>query len=320
MFAFPTAYSLRPTACRSRRDRRAFTLTELLVVITIIAVLAALTTTGVMRAMSTARQTRIKVEVDQLDAALKAYKEKYGSYPPCNLNIDDTDPNVRDAARAAVRSHVARAFPRYSGDLAADLTAAGIDTNNFRPDQALVFWLRGFSADVTNPFVSADGMQIINGVTTTAAKTTPFFEFDAGRMNPPSGAIYPSYYPQGVKNLAPYVYFDGTFLNNHFASGTAAVWSPPPAMAAGDVYAYLTDTNNDNQATLGTDEFINRDSFQLIATGQDGKYSTPGTANLTLYPAGTMFDTMGNPRPPDPAYDDNLSNFCERARMGDARP
>ena len=57
-------------------------------VITILAMLAALGTVGIMRALDTAKQTRIKIEIDNLDTALKAYKEKYGSYPPCDLYYD----------------------------------------------------------------------------------------------------------------------------------------------------------------------------------------------------------------------------------------
>ncbi len=38
--------------------------------------------------------------------ALKAYREKYGSYPPCNL----TNP----ASNQALQSHIARVFPRYN--------------------------------------------------------------------------------------------------------------------------------------------------------------------------------------------------------------
>src|SRR6478672_5242403 len=90
----------------SARERRAFTLTELLVVIAIIAVLAAMGSWGVMQALGTAKQSRIKLEVDQLDAAFKAYKDKYGSYPPCNLG--------GLSGNAPLKAHIARAFPRYN--------------------------------------------------------------------------------------------------------------------------------------------------------------------------------------------------------------
>ena len=78
--AFALVSDLQPPASRHQplaaSSRRAFTLTELLVVIAIIAVLAAMVSVGVMRALDTAKQTRIKTEVDQLDAAFKAYQGK----------------------------------------------------------------------------------------------------------------------------------------------------------------------------------------------------------------------------------------------------
>jgi prepilin-type N-terminal cleavage/methylation domain-containing protein len=66
--------------------RRAFTLVELLVVISIIAVLAAFL---IPVAGSVARSRKISVaqsELQQIETALENYKAKYGAYPPSNTN------------------------------------------------------------------------------------------------------------------------------------------------------------------------------------------------------------------------------------------
>ncbi|MGE0697130.1 MAG: prepilin-type N-terminal cleavage/methylation domain-containing protein [Pirellulales bacterium] len=307
------SYSLTPRA-RSLRSRRrlasvGFTLTEVLVVIAILAILAALGTVGVMRAMDTARQSRIKIEVDNLDAALKDYKAQFGSYPPCDFRTSDP------IAFAALRSHVARRFPRYNlNNLAADLGQTGLDLTNFRPDQALVFWLKGSSPDVTNPFVDLNGNQLVNGTPGTQMKITPLFEFDVNRLVPLTAGTHPSYVPPGSKNNAPYVYFDGAWLTQRFNATQDIPWDPSPYVTEGTpglVRAYYTDTNNDKMVTLGTDQFINMDSCQLIAPGLDGKYSSLAATAYPLYPLGTPFDLT---------YDDNIANFCERARLGDAKP
>ncbi len=234
--------------------RRAFTLVEMLVVITIIAVLAALASVAVVRALETAKQTRIKVEVDGLDAAFKSYKEKYGAYPPCDLTFSGGNPKPQ------LIQHIARIFPRYvmsnnSGPyakLAADLTAAGIDTTFFRPDQALVFWLQGFSPDPMNPFMTPTGYRIVNGTpdTSVQVKITPLFSFDPSRLyqvvtnnssTPPvisptyqatyniSPAPIPSYFPQGPvppsSTAAPYLYWDAGTTTTNTSGGTTTVTS-----------------------------------------------------------------------------------------------
>ncbi len=328
----PTAYSLQPTASRT-----AFTLTELLVVITIIAVLAALTTAAVMRAMGTARQTRIKVEIDQLDAALRAYKEKYGSYPPSNFSAWSVQPDLR--------AHIARAFPRYDLTyLHNDLTEAGLDMSNKRYDQSLVFWLRGFGPDVTHPFVSWDNHPIINGVkdTTTTVKPTPFFDFDQSRLvslNPSSPVQqFPSYIPAGVKTNAPYIYFDPVVVADASSVknvDTSGIYNPDTSVnlrtTVGIVRPFWVDGDADNAITAPpttNDQYANSDSFQIIAAGMDGRFSSLDPNGplgapddyQPFYPNGTIFNSNTVLPTIDTAYDDNVSNFCDRARMGDARP
>src|SRR5437763_5142402 len=65
--------------------RTAFTLVELLVVITIIIILMGLLTPVVMIALGRAKEGRITLEIATLDGAMKAYKEKRGSYPPSDF-------------------------------------------------------------------------------------------------------------------------------------------------------------------------------------------------------------------------------------------
>jgi prepilin-type N-terminal cleavage/methylation domain-containing protein len=338
-----------PPACRPQppasRVRRGFTLTELLVVITIIAVLAALASVAVVRALDTAKQTRQKTEVDGLDAAFKAYKEKYGSYPPCDLS------NIN-----AVRAHVARAFPRYNiSNLANDLKLA-VDNSVFRPDQALVFWLSGFSPDITNPFVTPTGAQIINGAVpnpTTIVQRTAFFEFDKARLSqitsvptPPAGtATGFSYFPQGIKtdvNGAPYLYWSAgpntttvsgmktTTINTFGQVVVDTMPTPPTATVTPNLFnasanrhftanastasPYWYDSGN-TTVTDPNETWSNADSFQIIAPGGDGKYGNDTGTLVRLYPTGTNYDLSA-----DLADDDNVTNFCPRARLGDAKP
>jgi prepilin-type N-terminal cleavage/methylation domain-containing protein len=305
---------------------RGFTLTEILVVITILAILAALGTVGVLRALDTAKQTRIKVEVDNIDAAFKSYKEKYGSYPPCDLYYDGpTGERFR-----ALMSHIARAFPRYNMgangvNLHNDLLAVGLDSMYTRPDQALVFWLRGFSADPANPFITVDGRQIVGGTAGAKASIAPLFDFDQGRLkniNLGAGGSYPSYIPPGLKQDIPYVYFDSAQYNSRVTTGSgfSALYSwdggGSSATTAGKVTPYITDVDGNGMVTAGTpsiDKFVNPDTYQIIACGLDGKFGKSVTPDHRFYPNGI-----------GPGWsladDDNVANFCERSRLGDAKP
>jgi prepilin-type N-terminal cleavage/methylation domain-containing protein len=311
------------TATHSRARRPGFTLTELLVVIAIIAVLASLVSVGVMRTLDTAKQTTIKAELDQIDMAFRAYKDKYGEYPPCDL-ADSPFNN------AAIKRHVARAFPRYY-----DITRAPADirayvTDSLRPDQAIVFWLGGFHPDPSRPF---DSLRTL----TKAQRKDALFDFDESRLVDIStapvtpttlggGRACPSYIPKGVKTNAPYVYFDAatytsvnTTGNRRFPFSTPLSWEHNTAILDnGRAMAYFHDSNGDGKADFdGTppdEDYVNTDSFQLIAPGIDGKYGAKSSGNtLRVYPIGTGYDPLGT-------EEDNVVNFNTKTRLGDARP
>src|SRR5262249_11684696 len=149
-------------------------------------------------------QTRIKTEVDALDLAFKAYKEKYGSYPPMDLQTSGGLFNV-------LKSHIARAFPRYDiMQLSTDLGNCGVDKMSKRPDHALVFFLSGYGPDPAHPFVNPMNSQQVGGPNAgTVVQRTAFFDFDKTRLIKlgTSGNMY-SYVPPGSKSSAPYLYMD----------------------------------------------------------------------------------------------------------------
>lgn len=338
-----------------RASRRGFTLTELLVVIAIIAVLASLVSVGVMRALDSAKQTRIKLELDQIDLALKAYKDKFGEYPPCDFRISFTVPPTNTMYNRPLRRHFTRAFPRYNFSateangrtkLENDLNKTGIDLSNFRPDQALVFWLQGFGPDPTDPILSLNSKQILSGAETGGiVPRTPLFDFDKSRLVQLTANQIASYVPSGGKNNAPYIYFDaGTYMNETiYPPSTPLHWNAQNAgiQVAGFVMPYFSDDNGNGQPNTpvttpaGTETWINPETFQLIAPGIDGKYGSTQLDNPNIdrtyrcYPTGNLLlDTtamvpMGQFRS---GYDkqgfddDNVTNFCNKARLGDARP
>ena len=165
------------------RKRPGFTLVELLVVVGIIAILAALLTPVVMQSLAKARNAAIKAEIDMLHMAIMNYKNEYGSFPPCYDNFSGTLPAV---------THLKRIFPRC--------TTAGNELNSalsgkspafVTPGNALAFWLSGYTDNPTLPL--------------TGGSRKKLFDFDASRLNPTTGFFWPS-----GKDGSPYVYIDKT--------------------------------------------------------------------------------------------------------------
>ncbi|MEX2317665.1 MAG: prepilin-type N-terminal cleavage/methylation domain-containing protein [Pirellulales bacterium] len=158
--------------------RSGFTLVELLVVITIISILAALITGAAIAALRTARQAAIKTDVTEISGAFEKYKDKAGSYPP-NAVTDDTSfaspeptgtttPLDEVQVLADMRAHFSKAFQRSkeSDNLARVLVGSpAADTTNYpkvldggmTAGEATVFWLSGFSDDVSYPFSGQGG-------------------------------------------------------------------------------------------------------------------------------------------------------------------
>lgn len=79
------------------RQRRAFTLLELLVVIGIIAILAGIVLGVGRRASESGKIARAKAEMAALSTALEAYKSQYGDYPQTGAGAAN-DPNAVTSA------------------------------------------------------------------------------------------------------------------------------------------------------------------------------------------------------------------------------
>lgn len=210
------------------------------------------------------------VEIGTMEIAFKAYKERYGSYPPSDFtNLDDADsPQYK-----ALYLHIAKAFPRCNveAEIAA-IKKFGVGS----PAQSLCLWLRGFSDDPEHPISKLLDVQNANH---------PFFPFDPVRLRYPAGESgCPVYLPKG-RGDAPYVFF---------SSVNYATQAPFTADVKQGGRGIARPYRADRPAKY---EFMNPNSFQIVSAGADGDY---GGGNGS-YPSGDGYEAGDN---------DNLANFA----------
>ena len=107
-----TADEMTETAARNRfserRRRGGMTLVEILVVMTLMAVLSGLSMIGVDLTIRTVKRATIQRHVDRISLALEKYREAIGEYPP-----DFSD-------HLAVMRHVKKRWPRSKYDVSCD--------------------------------------------------------------------------------------------------------------------------------------------------------------------------------------------------------
>jgi len=169
-----------------------FKIVELLVVVGIILLLAALITPAVFQARVSARNAAIKTEIDLLHTAMMHYKNEYGSFPPAA----DTVLSMTPSPGSIAAKHVKRLFPRVTdaavntqlvGGFPSSASPATLNTTN-----ALSYWLMGYTSNPVSPLVPA-----------TSRKK--MFDFDQSRVNQVTGAYYPAQKPG-----ANYIYIPHT--------------------------------------------------------------------------------------------------------------
>jgi len=164
----------------AQAPRRGFTLVELLVVIIIMSMLAALAVTAVGRAFSNAREAAIKSEIDMLHMAIMNYKNEYGSFPPCYDPSPGTTGNP-------VQKHLARLFPRSTPSNQIGWLSS------LTPQNAITVWLSGYTSDPTSPLLPLNTRKKL-------------YDFDMSRVNQTTGAYTPANKP-----LSPYIYINSAF-------------------------------------------------------------------------------------------------------------
>ncbi len=308
----------RPITRTPNSTRGGFTLIELIVVIVIVGILAALLLPAIQGAFTKAKVTQVVVEIKGLESAITSFKLKYGVEPPSKVSIYttqagwDSDPTSKATIRRMWNefdfSMPTGSFPTWWSDIKDSKGNKGI--LNLNSGECLVFFLggvqqtggtsgfgtpTGFSANKARPFSPDSGSRL-----------PPFFEFDFGRFTDIDDNGLPEYADiLPGKNKKPYLYF-----SSYEGSGyrVAAGESELPSLSGivfSDVYRQATTSGLvPGVKTFGLPA-QKPQTFQIISPGYDGEYGAGGVYNTEL-PDGGLIGLDGKP---DKDAFDNITNF-----------
>jgi prepilin-type N-terminal cleavage/methylation domain-containing protein len=289
-------------------SRPGFTLVEMLVVIGIIAVLAALLLPAVMRVVNSGRNTAIALEVNQLASAIEAYKQDKGDYPP----------NFRD--RTLVERHIRKCYPKidpnYFQAFMNAVFPSGVNplTNPVIDEgESLVFWLAMTDSDPRYPFLS-----YLNPASLTP-NPKKYHDFDQTRLvnSAPADRI-PCYRAKFSKDSC-YIYIDSrSYLHTcripGYGGDTIATYAYADTTSDG-VRPYWSDVLNPSATTtLPRDRFkpVNPTTFQIICAGQDGEFGYQSSdMDVKRFPTGDNYNAEDR---------DNITNFSNGRTLADNLP
>jgi prepilin-type N-terminal cleavage/methylation domain-containing protein len=329
---------------------RAFTLVEMLVVIGIIAILAALLLPAVTAAITRARNAAIAMELKQLDSAIEAYRLEKGDYPPNFRNpevvrrhIAKCYPRINQLYFAAFMSTV---FPPNGATIPTPPTPSNNGTIQIDEAESLVFWLSLTDTNPQYPFLSLKAVQA-NLPPTVAASLPPaspkrFYDFDQTRLAQTSQSVIGTDVPSFTAKYCQdtfYIYIDS---RSYY---TPVMSTPPTDLARFTVdgtatYAYADDlqtgvrpywSNTPSSTPISNplcpirDKFqpVNATTFQIICAGQDGDFGTTLADKDAKVAYGNQNPPAGFPGIGTNFIDadkDNITNFSGGRKLGDIIP
>ncbi len=319
-----------------RRERRGFSLIELLVVISIIGILVALTAAAVIPVVNRGPKLQVVNEIRQLEVALNSFKNDFGIYPPSRLFLSNNAADYLSAKQGSLQwetyTYLQRIWPRIDVTRIdwGEIISGPPPTKLPQPpppvilqgDQCLVFFLGGMQSSATGSN-SCLGFSTDPYNPTALPKTQgelrkgPYLNFDSARLAGPNAIGAPTLTVRGppfspfayvymdIYGAMPYAYFSTPKGTNRYNLDILTKALPVP----GDCPSLTVAPYMKNASPPIV--FYNPDTFQIISAGKDLVFGsattvapgTPAPSTLTTYKGSDQVLRNGSGA-------DDLSNFA----------
>jgi len=289
------------TRVPDREPRAAFTLLELLIVISIIALLVSLLVPAINSVVRRVRQGEVVAEITGLGNACDNFKAEYHAYPPSKITLFEEKNTWTPESKALMRRIFGLEF-RF--DIDRDINGQNGVENDPDGDgnpgvtldgaECLVFFLGGI------PSQDSNGNFQLNGFSRNKAdpfsrsgsnRLTFFTDWRPGALHDEDGDGFPEYHdklnPEGEG--PPLLYLSTTNASNSYNGGDVA---NVEGLGASGFIPY-------NQGSASSP--WKPGGFQLISAGFDHKFGTGGS-----FTKETANNDLTDPRDVER---DNLTNF-----------
>ena len=263
----------------SSHRRNAFTLIEILVVITIIGILTAFLLPALSGVRRTARIAQVRTEITSLEGAIENFKLKFGIQPPSQIVLKETAAGWKTTDAATVRSMglIRQIWPQFDFTYAAfpmnrvDINGDGsYDSGTFNPlvlsqGECLVFFIGGMPSGTLATGFSVTGFsQNPTAPFASGGRRVSLYEFTPRFSDVPDSSGNRNGMPEYLDPLPgqtyPYLYF---------SSYDGASYRSSELAAPGLEFVYL-------QGASATSQAWKPKTFQIVSPGFDRAYGKGG--------------------------------------------
>ncbi len=276
---------------KAKRRRGGFTMVELLIVITIIAILMALSMGAIFKALARANEVRNRHEIGLLDTAVTTFTTEWGpSYIPSRIKLSETcnypdrgTPGTLDADSVAFLNAMFKRIDlskgkqidwNGDGNIGGDWVLEG--------QECLVYFLGGVPSATDPPACTGFSTVVTNPCKPGGERKNSLYDFNNKRLRrSPKNQGFLVYLD--TYNQQPYAYFSPGKSN--YNAGDCA------SLGVGPYYE-----------NISSNVFLKPNHCQIISAGPDGKFG-PGGIPWPIVPA-----PFGKTNP----VVDDQANFAER--------